>query len=166
MSVDVEGIKLLQQMPIFGGVSAETIRSLHEQAEVVSIRQGDLFFDQGAVADGVYVLERGQAVVMKSCQGHTYRLNSLQVGDCFGEMSIIDLARRSAAVEAIEDCRAIRLSIAGLHDVYKTRPDQYILILMNMAREISRRLRIADERLFIPRMEQDDVPLGWAHYLV
>jgi len=166
MSVDVEGIRLLQQMPIFGGVSEETIRSLHQHAEVVSIRQGDRFFDEGAVADGVYVLEQGQAVVMKNWQGRTYRLNILRVGDCFGEMSIIDMARRSAAVGATEDCRAIRLSLADLHDVYKYRPDQYLLILMNMAREISRRLRIADERLFTARAEKEEIPLGWAHYLV
>ena len=153
-------------MPIFGGVSEETVRSLHAQAEIVSVGQGDLFFDQGAPADAVYVLEQGQAVVLKSWQGHTYRLNSLQVGDCFGEMSIIDMAPRSAAVEAVEDCRAMRLSTAELYDLYRHRPDQYLLIVMNMAREISRRLRIADEQLFMARMQRDEAALGWAHYLI
>lgn len=50
---------------------------------------------------------------------------------------------------ATEDCRAIKLSTDVLYQVYEQQPDQYLLMLMNMAREISRRLRRADEHLFL-----------------
>ena len=164
--MDVERIRLLQQMPIFGGVSEETLRSLCHQAQIVSVARGGLFFGEGAEADAVYVLEQGQAVVLKSWQGRLFRLNSLKVGDCFGEMAIIDMSPRSAAVEAVDDCRAMKLSTANLYDVYEHHPDQYFLILMNMAREISRRLRLADERLFMARIAEDEIDPGGAHYLV
>ena len=162
--MDVEQVKLLQQMPIFGGVDEDTLRRLHDRAELVSVEQGGFFFSEGDLADAVYVLEQGQAVVLKTWRGHSYRLNILHAGDCFGEMAIIDMTPRSAAVEAIEDCRAMRLSSGDLYDVYEHQADQYVLILMNMAREVSRRLRLADERLFFARMAEEQVDHTAEHY--
>ncbi len=164
--MDVEQVRLLKQMPIFGGVDDDTLRRLDDRAEVVSVEQGDCFFFEGDLADAVYVLEQGQAVVLKPRRGHSCRLNSLHAGDCFGEMAIIDMAPRSAAVEAVEACRAMRLSTGDLYDVYQHQPDQYVLILMNMAREVSRRLRVADERLFFARMAEEQVDHNAEHYLI
>ena len=110
--MDNDRIRLLQQMPIFGGISHDTLGYLQDQAHIVSVPQGEFFFDEGELADAVYVLDKGQAFVYKSWRGDNYRLNSLHVGDCFGEMAIIEMSRRSAAVKAVENCEAIRLSIS------------------------------------------------------
>ena len=165
--MDNDRIRLLQQMPIFGGVSHNTLAYLQDQAHVVSVPQGEFFFGEGELADAVYVLDKEQAFVYKSWRGDTYRLNNLHVGDCFGEMAIIEMSPRSAAVKAIENCRATRLSISVLYNIYEQQPDQYLLILMNMAREISRRLRLADERFFLAQIvkERTDVHSG-EHYLI
>ena len=40
-------------------------------------------------------------------------------------------------------------------------PEQFAMIYMNLGRELSRRLREADERLFKARFEQADVAEGW-----
>lgn len=164
--MDLDPIALLQQMPIFGGVDAQTLAWLHQRAPRVEASAGELVFDQGDLPDALYVLEQGQAVVLKRWQGRVYRLNSLQVGDCFGEMAIIDVSPRSAAVEALEDLRAMRLATGDLYDLYERQPDQYLLILMNMAREISRRLRLADERLFLSRIAEGETKQSAEHYLI
>lgn len=162
-----ERIELLQRMPVFGGVSHKTLVYLENHAHIVSVRQGEFFFGEGALADAVFVLDEGQALVLKSWHGDIYRLNSLLVGDCFGEMAIIEMSPRSAAVKAVEDCRAIKISTGVLYDVYEQQSDQYLLILMNMAREISRRLRLADERSFLAHAvkEGSDV-YSEEHYLI
>lgn len=165
--MDNDRIRLLQQMPVFGGVSHKTLVYLENHAHIVSVRQGDFFFGEEELVDAVYVLDKGQALVLKSWQGDTYRLNSLHVGDCFGEMAIIEMSPRSAAVKAIEDCRAIKISTGVLYDVYEQQSDQYLLILMNMAREISRRLRLADERLFLARIMRAEADVhSEEHYLI
>jgi CRP/FNR family transcriptional regulator, cyclic AMP receptor protein len=48
----------------------------------------------------------------------------------------------------MDDCRAIELSSNSLFRVYEKDLEQFTMIQMNMGREVSRRLREADERLF------------------
>jgi len=63
-------------------------------------------------------------------------------------MSLIDLFPRSTSVRAQKPCTAIEISSDALYEIYKRDLEQFALIQMNIAREISRRLRGADERLF------------------
>ena len=72
--------------------------------------------------------------------------------DCFGEMALIDLFPRSASVMALSDCTAIALSPDAVHQLSERNLEQFALIQMNLGRELSRRLRVADDRLFSFRM--------------
>ena len=74
----------------------------------------------------------------------------------------MDLCPRSASVRAIEDCTAIRISAANLHQVYAQDLKQFALIQMNMGREVCRRLRDSDNRLFSVRMETPEADMGHA----
>jgi CRP-like cAMP-binding protein len=100
----------------------------------------------------MFVLELGKAAVLKSWRGKDYLLHTLKEGDCFGEMAVMDHGPRSASVRAIEDSNAIRISAANLYEVYAQDLKQFALIQMNMGREVCRRLREADDRLFRTRM--------------
>jgi CRP-like cAMP-binding protein len=75
-------------------------------------------------------------------------LGRLRQGDCFGEMALLDLFPRSASVRATAPCSALALSTASFHKLYETDVEQFAIVQMNIARELSRRLREADERLF------------------
>ena len=78
-------------------------------------------------------------------------IGRLGPGDCFGEMALIDLYPRSAGVRAAEDCLALALSNALLYQLYAVDPEPFTLIMMNLARELSRRLRRTEGRLFTNR---------------
>ena len=107
-------------------------------------------------------LESGRVAVLKSWKGAQYTLRRMGVGACFGEMALIDFGPRSASVLADEDCTAIELSSSDLRAVYKRDLKQYALIYMNMGRELGRRLREADERLFRAKIETGAVTEGYA----
>jgi CRP-like cAMP-binding protein len=111
----------------------------------------------------MFVLEEGKAAVMKHWGGHQYMLTRLAKGDCFGEMSLMDLRHRSASVMAVEPCRAIELPTASLYALCEKDLEQFTLIQMNMGREVSRRLRDADERLFRARVGSDE---GLSEYVL
>jgi CRP/FNR family cyclic AMP-dependent transcriptional regulator len=145
-------IELLQGMPIFGGAHADTLRFLLTLCPVVSVSSNEFFFREHEEGDSMYVLQIGKAVVLKSWHGKDYALQTLKVGDCFGEMAIMDHCPRSASVRAAEDCSAIRISPADLHQVYERDLKQFALIQMNMGREVCRRLREANSRLFSTKM--------------
>ena len=63
----------------------------------------------------------------------------------------MDHCPRSASVRAVEDCIAIHISAAHLYQVYAQDLKQFALIQMNMGREVCRRLREANSRLFSKR---------------
>lgn len=153
-------IELLQQMPIFGGISADTLQFLLVLCPVVSVRANEFFCREHERGDSMFVLEMGKAAVLKSWHGQDHLLQTLTAGDCFGEMTLMDQCARSASVRAIEDCTAIRISSANLYRVYTQDLKQFALIQMNMGREVCRRLREANTRLFSAKMGTPEVDVG------
>jgi CRP/FNR family cyclic AMP-dependent transcriptional regulator len=108
----------------------------------------------------MFVLEKGKAAVLKSWHGQDYLLQTLEEGDCFGEMAVMDHCPRSASVRAVEDCTAIQISAANLYQVYAQDLKQFALIQMNMGREVCRRLREANSRLFSAKMGKPVADIG------
>jgi CRP-like cAMP-binding protein len=151
-AMDQSRIELLQRMPIFGGISTDVLDFLLAFCPVVAVSANEFFFQEHDEGDSLFVLEEGEAAVLRSWNGKDHLIQSLQVGDCFGEMAVIDHGLRSASVCAIEDCRAIRIASADLYRVYGQDLKQFTLIQMNMGREVCRRLREANNRLFSLQM--------------
>lgn len=147
-------LQLLQDMPIFGGITRRVLQTILAHAPLRRLRKGEYFFREGDPANSMFVLERGQVVVLKRWQGRNYRLRILRDGDCFGEMALMDLSPRSASVKAVDACIALELSINCLYSIYRDDLEQFTLIQMNMGREVSRRLREADDRAFQLIMSQ------------
>jgi len=154
-------IELLQAMPIFGGIREEALRFLLDLARMVAVSRNDYFFRENEHAESMFVLETGKVAVLKSWQGQDFLLRHLNRGDCFGEMALMDLFPRSASVLAVEDCTAIELSTASLYKLYEWDVGQFALIEMNMGREVCRRLRECDERLFRTQRGMPDAGADW-----
>jgi CRP-like cAMP-binding protein len=159
-------IDLLKNMPVFGGTTDETVAFVLEQTRDFMVPAGECFFREGDTASSFYVLEGGRVEVVRSHQGRDFRLSELGPGDCFGEMSLIECRERSATVRAIEDCTAIELPLKVLHDLYEHDLEQFVLVEMNIAREISRRLRAADRRLFDGMVTASELAEEYWWYLI
>jgi len=134
-------IELLQRMPVFGGIRTEVLQFLLTLCPIASVAANEFFFREGDNGDSMFVLEMGKAAVLKSWRGQDYLLGTLNEGDCFGEMAVMDHCPRSASVRAVEDCVAIHISAADLYQVYAQDLKQFALMQMNMGREVCRRHR-------------------------
>jgi CRP/FNR family transcriptional regulator, cyclic AMP receptor protein len=142
-------IGMLQQMAVFGAIRDDVLEFLLGLSRTVERAAGEYFFRQGDPGDTMYVLEAGAVDVQREAAGRPpLTVRRLSAGDCFGEMALMDLAPRSASVRAVEDCCAIEISAGDLMRVYERDIEQFVLIEMNMGRELSRRLREAGERLY------------------
>lgn len=141
-------LELLQRMPIFGGIREDILEFLLQVSHVVSVKSGDFFFHENEPGTSMFVLESGKAAVMKLWKGRQRLLRYFEQGDCFGEMALMDLCPRSASVVASEDCVAVEIPASCLYQIHKKDLEQFTLIQMNMGREVSRRLREADDQLF------------------
>ncbi|MDE2130698.1 MAG: cyclic nucleotide-binding domain-containing protein [Betaproteobacteria bacterium] len=154
-------LELLQRMPIFGGIREEALAVLLQRARVAVVPTADYFFRENDPAQSMFVLEAGSVRVIKSWQGRDVELRRLAPGDCFGEMALIDLYPRSASIRAAEDCRALEFGPEDLMHLFEHDMEQFALIQMNLARELSRRLRDTDAKLFRVKMgEAPERPQG------
>ena len=156
-------IEALQRMPIFGGIRADMLEFLVNAAQMTTVPGGQYFFREEEKATAMYVVESGEISILKSWNDQQYEIGRLGPGDCFGEMALIDLFPRSASVLAVQDCTAITLSTDSGYRLYEKDLEQFALIQMNIGRELSRRLRIADVRLFSfkigePFSDTEDLP--------
>jgi CRP-like cAMP-binding protein len=151
-AMDQARIQLLQSMPIFGGIRTDILEFLLAFCPVAAVSTNEFFFQEHEDGDSLFVLEKGEAAVLKSWNGQDLLIQTLKAGDCFGEMAVIDHGHRSASVRATEDCTAIRIASADLYRVYGQDLKQFTLIQMNMGREVCRRLREANNRLFSAQM--------------
>ncbi|MGD8914868.1 MAG: cyclic nucleotide-binding domain-containing protein [Candidatus Thiodiazotropha sp.] len=140
---------MLQEMPVFGGVNEATLELILNKAKIVEVAKDDYFFRQGDLDNSIYIIERGRVAVNRCWNGKHYRLRELGEGDCFGEMALMDFKPRSAEVVALEESAAIQVTATQLADLYRRDSEQYTLIYMNLGREVCRRLRDADSRLFL-----------------
>ena len=146
-------LRILQQMPVFGGLNVDTLHNILHLSPNLTIKEGSFFFHEEQKGGSMYVLEQGKVAVLKTWEGQCHVLAYLGVGDCFGEMELLDLSPRAASVMAITDCTAIQISTANLFRLYKENLEQFTLIQMNMGREISRRLRQLDQELFAMQVD-------------
>ncbi len=139
---------VLRKLAVFGGMNAQALSLLSESGTLIERDEGEHFFRQGENGDSLFVLREGEVIVERDWQGLAVTLGRLGPGDCFGEMSLIDLMPRSASVRACKDSNALQIPQRCLHLLYKQSLEQYAILMMNMGREVSRRLRAADDRLF------------------
>jgi CRP/FNR family transcriptional regulator, cyclic AMP receptor protein len=104
-----------------------------------------VIFAEGALGDGLYLIASGEVEVFQSA--HTHPIATLTVGECFGEMALVDKEYRSATVKARTDVQLLHLSPEGLAEFRKVQKDGFAFLVMNIARMLSVRLREANLKL-------------------
>jgi len=73
----------------------------------------------------------------------------------------LDFCPRSASVLAKEDSSALVISARDLEKISRHNSEEFALIYMNLGRELSRRLRKADDRLFQGFVEAKHLASGY-----
>ncbi|MCC6649178.1 MAG: cyclic nucleotide-binding domain-containing protein [Polyangiaceae bacterium] len=135
----------LREIGLFGGLDDEALASLAEALAVVDAPPGHVVFSEGDAGRDLYVVLSGELEVMKSSKaGQDARVALLGLRDWFGEMSLLDVQPRSATVRALAPSRLLYVTSKDLDALYRRDLRSYSLVVLNLAREMSRRLRVAD----------------------
>jgi CRP/FNR family cyclic AMP-dependent transcriptional regulator len=138
----------LTQTPIFAGLPERALDRIVDVAHAVHLAPGAEVFSEGEPARNMLVVRQGELEICKRGRnGAEFCLAVLHPGDCVGEMSLIDIQPRSATVRALDAVALYVLDHAEVAKLYQTDLEVYTLLVLNIAREISRRLRIADQVL-------------------
>jgi len=136
----------LREIGIFGGMSGTTLERLCAALPVLQSQPGDRIVEEGEAARALYVILSGEVEILKrSTQGTDVRVALLGGGDWFGEMSLLDIQPRSASVVCVAPAALLRITNRDVDELlYRADLKGYTLLVMNIARELSRRLRVAD----------------------
>lgn len=134
----------LKEYALFGGMPQDGLEEFATLAEVIVYDAGTNVFQEGEPADSLFVLLEGEMSVLKRQGDGEKELVTLMAGEFFGEMSFIDMQNRSATVRAASRSVLWKWSYRAIQTVYRKDLKAYTLLVMNIARELSRRLRKAD----------------------
>ena len=136
----------LADIGLFGGLSQETLDTLAASLPTSRIEAGAIVVEEGDQSTQMFVVIAGELEVIKKGEsGGDVRVAVLGSGDWFGEMSILDVQPRSASVRAVAPTLVLSITADHVENLlYRKNVKDYALFVMNIARELSRRLRVAD----------------------
>ncbi|MFO0600962.1 MAG: cyclic nucleotide-binding domain-containing protein [Myxococcaceae bacterium] len=140
--VAAERVALIASSPLFEMLSNAELEGVASLLSPRTLKAGDTIFTEGALGDGLYVVESGEVEVSASSKQGV--LATLGTGECFGEMALVDKDYRSATVRARTDVALLHLSPESLAQFRKTHKDGFGFLVMNIARLLSVRLRAAN----------------------
>ena len=137
---------LMQGVPIFAGLDSQGLDLLLQRVQEMTAAAGDLVIREGELGNRFFLIGSGSVRVCKKFdQTEEVELARLGTRDFFGEMCILETLPRSATVHAVVPSTLFSLPSAAFYHLYKSRPEQYCILLLNIARDLSRRLRHLDE---------------------
>ncbi|MDR0623974.1 MAG: cyclic nucleotide-binding domain-containing protein [Treponema sp.] len=132
----------LQKYSLFGGLLEDQIGRILPLMEQESYEPGDDIIVEGERNDRIRFIMEGRVAVMKG----GIVLSEFGEGDFFGEMEVLDVMPSAATIKSLSAVKVISISNKSLREVYKIDIKSFSLIIMNLARDLSRRLRRMDEK--------------------
>jgi CRP/FNR family transcriptional regulator, cyclic AMP receptor protein len=134
----------LQRVPLLSGLSDAQLESLAAGSVRRSFPKGRTIVAEGEPSQSLHILLSGRAKVQRSdAEGKEVILAVLGPGECFGEMSLIDDAPRSASVITLEPCDFMSIN----KESFKALLAQSHDMAMQVMRGLVRRLRDADKKI-------------------
>jgi hypothetical protein len=106
-------------------------------AYLVSAKTGDFIFKQRDAGADMYIIRSGRVELLKEYAGQERQLVVLEVGDFFGEMSLLEEQPREISARAVGPVELLRIDASTFDRIVQEAPE----IPVRMLRKLARRLR-------------------------
>ena len=121
---------------LLGKVDIEGLEALRQQLTWHYFGNGDVVFQQGAAADGMYIVVNGRLrATLQRGDGSRKDLGRIGPGEPVGEMAMLTDAARSATVHAVRESSLVKITT----DKFERLIRQYPKLLIHIARVIVER---------------------------
>ncbi len=138
--------QLLESVPIFAGLSPEAFDLLLAEGTEITLNDGDVVFREGEIDEAAYLIESGQISIVRNFGLlRETELTILEATEFFGETCLLEMIAHTATARAVGPTLLFCLRGKVFYHLYKRMPAQYGLLIFNIARDMSRRLRHLDE---------------------
>lgn len=168
MAKDVEHLmRWLPTIALFGGLQEPTLRRLIQMMGVHRCQSGEEIIKQGEAGRALFIVFDGEVMVAREGDSRRrIKMIRLGPGEFFGEMSLIDIQKRSASVIVQTPSVLYSLGNRDLYQLYLEDVPGYVMVLQNLCRELSRRLRTTNARLSTMAMELNSADATLLHPVI
>ena len=152
---------ILSQISMFGGVTEAQQNEIFSRLEVATFKRGETVFREGDEPTHIYIVKSGLIALFISDQEVKIEKKRLGKGECFGHVALMSINKHSISALAVVDSEIIVLSRKLLHQLHHDDSDLFALLILNIARELARRLQFTDELLLQamhPHEQGNDAP--------
>ena len=138
-------LPILNKIAILGGLDDTQLFTIFRLLEKESYRKGEVIFEQGESPSHIRIVQKGRVHIVEGLRGTPLELYEFNVGDCFGETSVIAIHPHTASAVAMEDTDLLVIPRTKLFGLYNSDPKLFGLLILNIAREACRRLNQTEE---------------------
>lgn len=157
MKNEADLLEWLPSIAIFGGLEPDTLKRIIALLGTHRIDPNEEICKQGEAGRAMFLVREGEVLVCRDTDdGKRVKMIRLGPGEFFGEMTLIDIQKRSATVVASKPALLFSLGNRDLYKLYTDDVPGYVMVLQNLCRELSRRLRVTNQRLQDMAAEVDD----------
>jgi CRP-like cAMP-binding protein len=154
------GLDDLKRYSLFGGIMDDDLSLIRNLLKPVHYAVGEDLMREGDRGDRLFFLLDGEVEILVTDASDPakaqQRVAILPAGETVGEMELIDIQPRMATVRALTDVSAVYLTNKDLFTIKNSHLETFTLIIMNLARDISRRLRHMDRQVVLERHQRTD----------
>jgi CRP/FNR family transcriptional regulator len=136
----MDRLTLLRSLPLFQGMSDDTLRQVAGESHRRRFDVGETLFYQGDPGCTCHLITKGRVrVYVMDEEGRELSVSILGWGEIVGEMALFEELPRSASVEALEETYTLELHRDVLISCLQRSP----ALALSMLRDLSARLRHA-----------------------
>jgi CRP/FNR family cyclic AMP-dependent transcriptional regulator len=144
----VEPTELLEKVPIFSRFASAELELIGKRFTTREIDAGETLCREGDPGDNICFVTSGRLTVYRSTvSGDKVQINTLNIGQSFGEMALIENTPRSATVKAYTPSRLLVLDRIDFEAIITEHPAIGVKLYQGLALLLSRKLRQTSSRL-------------------
>ncbi len=141
----------LPEMGFTSNFDAEERAQLGNFGEFISLQDGAPLIDEGHRQDALFMIISGTFHVQTVVTGRPVLLGTLKAGDTVGEINMFDPGHASASVVAKSFAEVWRIDRGRLEQYLEAHPRTAARLLVNVATQLSKRLRKTNEKVAMAR---------------
>jgi CRP-like cAMP-binding protein len=136
----------LRRIKMLADVDERLLASLLPYLEVVKVDPFGTVVNRGDHGDALFMVLEGEVRARVMIDGRETTLTTMGVGDCFGELAIVDQGPRSADVIANHATVLIKVSEAALRRMFAEAPALAAPFMLALTRVVAQRVRLLTKR--------------------
>ncbi len=139
----VRRMEILRTVDLFQYCTYRELMRVCQAAEQRDVAGGTTLFEEGAHGRECFIIEQGRIAIRKQ----NVELAVLETGDYFGEMSFIDVPRRSATAITLSDTQLLVIRRNQFLQLLKQDSELAAKLMWQLLQKLSRLVRTTNQQL-------------------